>query len=146
MHLDGLSYNKNRTKSVNAVGSVLRFSPHGDSSVYQACVRLTNDSVMYPLIDGKGSFSSITTRDIQAGASRYTEMRLSPITQEILKDIDKNVVDMVNNYDDTRLEPTDLPVTFPLVLANPNIGIAVGIASNICSFNLTDIVDNTINI
>ncbi|MGG4434388.1 DNA topoisomerase (ATP-hydrolyzing) subunit A [Priestia megaterium] len=146
MYLDKLTYDKDRTKSVNAVGSVLRFSPHGDSSVYGACVRLANDSVLYPLIDGKGSFSSITSRDVNAGASRYTEMRLSPITQELLKDIDKDVVDMINNYDDTKLEPTDLPVTFPLILSNPNLGIAVGIASNICSFNLNDVIDNTVNI
>ncbi|MGG0308198.1 DNA topoisomerase (ATP-hydrolyzing) subunit A [Priestia megaterium] len=146
MYLDKLTYDKDRTKSVNAVGSVLRFSPHGDSSVYGACVRLANDSVLYPLIDGKGSFSSVTSRDVNAGASRYTEMRLSPITQELLKDIDKDVVNMINNYDDTKLEPTDLPVTFPLILSNPNLGIAVGIASNICSFNLNDVIDNTINV
>jgi len=146
MYLDGLLYNKNRTKSVNACGSVLRFSPHGDSSVYGACVRLANDSVMIPLIDGKGSFSSTTTRDIQAGASRYTEVRLSSISQEIIKNIDKDVIDMVQNYDETRLEPTEMPVTFPLVLCNPNLGIAIGLASNVCSFTLNDVIDNTINV
>lgn len=146
MYNDKLTYDKSRTKSVNAVGSVLRYSPHGDSSVYDACVRLANDSVNHQLIDGKGAFSTKTSRDVTAGASRYTEMRLAPITQELLKDINKNSVPMINNYDDTRLEPTDLPSTFPMILANPNLGIAVGIASNICSFNLSDVIDNTINI
>lgn len=144
MHLDGLHHDKSRTKSINASASVLRFSPHGDSSVYGACVRLATDNVMYPLIDGKGAFGTATSRDLQAGASRYTEMRLAPITQEILRDIDKDSVPMQLNYDDTRLEPEVMPVTFPLVLINPNSGIAVGIASKICSFNLNDVIDNTI--
>ncbi len=144
MYIDGLTYNKNRTKSVNAAGSVLRFSPHGDASVYQACVRLANDSTNYPLIDGKGSFGSKTSKKIAPGASRYTEMRLSKIAQEYLKDINKNAVNMVDNYDNTRLEPELLPVTFPTVLCQPNTGIAVGIASNICPFPLEDVINNTI--
>ena len=146
MFIDGLTHTKHRTKSVNAVGSVLRFSPHGDSSVYQACVRLTNDSVNYPIIDGKGSFGSTGSKDIQPGASRYTEMRLALISQEYLKDINKNVVNMVGNYDNTRLEPEVLPTTFPVVLCQPNIGIAVGISSNICPFDMGDVIGNTINL
>lgn len=145
MNLDGLQHNKNRTKSINASGSVLRFSPHGDSSVYQAMVRLTNDSVNYPLIDGKGSFGSITSKEIQPGAARYTEMRLAPISQEYLTNINKDAVNMQDNYDNTRLEPEVLPVSFPAILCQPNIGIAVGIASNICPFPLTDVIDNTIH-
>lgn len=102
---DGLLHNKNRTKSANACSSVLKYSPHGDSSVYQAAVRLANDSVNINLVDGKGSFGTVTSRDIQPGAMRYTEMRLSPITQELIKDIDKGIVDMVDNYDSSRKEP-----------------------------------------
>lgn len=146
MYLDGLYYNKKRTKSVNAVGSVLRFSPHGDASVYDAMVRLTNDSVNLPLLDGKGSFSSVTTT-AEAGASRYTNIRLSKITvEEIMKDINKNAVDMSKNYDETMDEPTQMPSTIPLILLNPNKGIAMGIASNICPFNMSDVFKNTINI
>ena len=105
MYNDGLLHNKNRTKSANACSSVLRYSPHGDASVYQAAVRLANDSVNINLIDGKGSFGTVTSRDISPGAMRYTEMRLAPITQELLKDINKNIVDMVDNYDNSRKEP-----------------------------------------
>ncbi len=144
MYQDKLTHNNRRTKSVNASGSVLRYSPHGDSSVYSAMVRLANDSVLNPFIDGKGSFGTITSNIIQEASSRYTEVRLSPITQELLKNIDKGNVSMVDNYDDTRLEPTVLPSTFPAVLANPSLGIAVGLASKICSFNLEDICNNTI--
>ena len=143
---DKLTHDKSRTKSINASGSVLRYSPHGDSSVYGAMVRLANDSVLLPLIDGKGSFGTITSRDIQEGASRYTEMRLAPITQELYKDIKKNAVDMVENYDNSRLEPVYMPTTFPLVLANPNLGIAVGIASKFPSFNLKELCEQTIKL
>lgn len=146
MYQDKLTYNRNRTKSVNASGAVLRYSPHGDSSVYQAMVRLANDSVMYSLIDGKGSFGTTTSRDIVAGSARYTEARLSEITKEIYGDIEKENVDMVLNYDETRLEPTVLPTKFPLILANPNMGIAVGIASSIPSFNLKDINNTVIDL
>lgn len=139
---DGLLYNKNRTKSANACSSVLKYSPHGDSSVYQAAVRLANDSVNINLVDGKGSFGTVTSRDIQPGAMRYTEMRLSPITQELIKDIDKGIVDMVDNYDSSRKEPVVLPVGLPMALINPNLGIAVGLASNICGYDLKEVCQN----
>lgn len=140
---DGLLHNKNRTKSANACSSVLKYSPHGDSSVYQAAVRLANDSVNINLVDGKGSFGTVTSRDIQPGAMRYTEMRLSPITQELIRDIDKGIVDMVDNYDSSRKEPVVLPVGLPMALINPNLGIAVGLASNICGYNLKEVCENT---
>ena len=139
---DGLLHNKNRTKSANACSSVLKYSPHGDSSVYQAAVRLANDSVNINLVDGKGSFGTVTSRDIQPGAMRYTEMRLSPITQELIKDIDKGIVDMVDNYDSSRKEPVVLPVGLPMALINPNLGIAVGLASNICGYDLKEVCQN----
>lgn len=139
---DGLLYNKNRTKSANACSSVLKYSPHGDSSVYQAAVRLANDSVNINLVDGKGSFGTVTSRDIQPGAMRYTEMRLSPITQELIRDIDKGIVDMVDNYDSSRKEPVVLPVGLPMALINPNLGIAVGLASNICGYDLKEVCQN----
>ena len=142
MYDDGLLHNKNRTKSANACSSVLRYSPHGDASVYQAAVRLANDSVNINLIDGKGSFGTVTSRDISPGAMRYTEMRLAPITQVLLKDINKNVVDMVDNYDNSRKEPEVLPSPIPMILINPNLGIAVGLASNICGYNIKDVCEN----
>ena len=142
MYNDGLLHNKNRTKSANACSSVLRYSPHGDASVYQAAVRLANDSVNINLIDGKGSFGTVTSRDISPGAMRYTEMRLAPITQELLKDINKDVVDMVDNYDNSRKEPEVLPSPLPMILINPNLGIAVGLASNICGYNIKDVCEN----
>lgn len=144
MYLDGLLYNKNRTKCSNACGSVMRFSPHGDSSIFQAMVRLANDSVTLPLIDGKGAFSSCTTRDIGSGASRYLEARLSKLACTLLDDIDKNNVSFKDNYDNTRKEPIVLPTKLPLVLCNPQIGIAVGISTSIPSFNSKEVIDNTI--
>lgn len=146
MNLDKLSHDKARTKSINASGSVLRFSPHGDSSVYDAMVRLANDSVNYQLVDGKGAFSSHTSRDVQAGSPRYTESRLSKISKELLDNINKNAVDMSLNYDDTKEEPTVLPSKFPLILINQNSGIAMGISSDIASFNMRDVFNNTRNI
>lgn len=140
-----LTYDKPRVKSANAVGGVLAYSPHGDASVYEACVRLANDSVMLELIDGKGSFSSTTARDVQAGASRYTEMRLSKIAMELLDGINKKNVDMKLNYDETRYEPVALPSKFCIALCNPNQGIGVGLSSNICSFNLNEVCDATIS-
>ena len=141
-----LTHNKPRAKSVNACGGVLAYSPHGDASVYGACVRLANDSVNINLIDGKGSFSSTTSRDVNAGASRYTEMRLSKICDELLNGIDKNNVDMVKTYDEARLEPVVLPAMFPLILCNPTIGIGVGISTNIASFNIKEVIDYTLDI
>ena len=142
---DKITYDKPRSKSVNACGRVLAYSPHGDASVYDACVRLANDSVLINLIDGKGSFSSVTSRDIQAGASRYTEVRLSEFTTVMLQNIEKNVVNMKLNYDESKYEPEVLPVALPLILCNPNQGIGVGLSSTICSFNLKEVVDYTIN-
>lgn len=141
---NNLLHNKPRTKSVNACGGVLSYSPHGDASVYGACVRLANDSVLLNLIDGKGNFSSCTSRDVDAGASRYTEMRLHEICTELLRGINKNNVPMVRTYDDARLEPTYLPTSFPLILCNPNIGIGCGFSTSIASFNLSDVIDYTI--
>lgn len=138
-----LTYDKSRAKSCNACGGVLAYSPHGDSSVYDASVRLANDSVNINLIDGKGSFSSYTSRDIEAGASRYTEMRLSQIANELLQGIDKENVDFVATYDEARLEPTVLPAKFPLILCNPSIGIGVGISCSIASFNINEVIDYT---
>ena len=140
-----LTYDRPRVKSANAVGGVLAYSPHGEASVYEACVRLANDSVMLELIDGKGSFSSTTARDVQAGASRYTEMRLSKIAMELLDGINKKNVDMKLNYDETRYEPVALPSKFCIALCNPNQGIGVGLSSNICSFNLNEVCDATIS-
>ena len=139
-----LTNDKPRAKSSNACGGVLAYSPHGDASVYEACVRLANDSVNVNLIDGKGSFSSHTSRDVYAGASRYTEMRLSKIANELLGGIEKNNVDFVPTYDEARLEPTVLPASFPLILCNPTIGIGMGISSSVASFNLNEVIDYTI--
>lgn len=144
MHVNKNTYDKNRVKANTSVGLCMGYSPHGNTSIYGAMVRFANDSVNLNLIDGKGAFSSKTSRDIDAGADRYVEVRLAPITQEYLKDIDKNIAGMKNNYDDTKLEPIYLPVTFPSILCNPNLGIATGIASNICAFPVEDVIDNTI--
>lgn len=142
MYKDKLFYDKYRLKSNTVAGSVLKYSAHGDSSVYEAMVRLANDSVVYQLIDGKGAFSSITTSDVQAGSSRYTESRLSHVSNEFLDGLDKNAVDFVLNYDETREEPVSLPSSVPMILMNPNKGIASGIATNIPSFDLKDLRDN----
>ena len=146
MYDDKVLHDKYRQKSVNVAGSVLRFSPHGDSSVYDAMVRLANDSVNYNLIDGKGAFGTITSKYDNGGASRYTESRLGAVTQSLLNDINKDAVDFVLNYDETRKEPTDLPAQFPMILANPNLGIAMGISTKIPSFDLKDIRDNVVAI
>lgn len=143
MYLDKLTHDKNRTKSAKACSSVMRLSPHGDTSVYGAAVRLANDSVNLNLIDGKGSFSSINMRDVQPGASRYTEMRLAKVTKELLNGINKNSVDFKDNYDNSMKEPCVLPVSFPLVLANANKGVAVGVASTICGYNMQELCENT---
>jgi DNA gyrase/topoisomerase IV subunit A len=146
MYVNKNTHDKNRVKANTAVGLCMGYSPHGNTSIYGAMVRFANDSVNLNLIDGKGAFSTKTSRDVDAGADRYVEVRLAPITQEYLKDIDKNIGGMKNNYDETKLEPIYLPVTFPTILCNPNLGIATGIASNICAFPLEDVIDNTINI
>lgn len=117
-----------------------------NSSIYQAMVRLANDSVNMKLIDGKGSFSSINLRDVQPGSSRYTEMRLAKITKDMLNGINKNCVDFKDNYDNSLKEPCVLPVSFPLILVNPNKGIAVGLASNICGYNFNELCENTVKV
>ena len=146
MYVNKNTWDKKRVKANTAVGLTMGYSPHGNTSIYGAMVRFANDSVNLNLIDGKGAFSSKTSRDVDAGADRYVEVRLAPIVKEYLKDIDKNIVEMKNNYDNTKLEPSLLPTTFPTILANPNLGIATGIACNICGFEISDLVDSTLNI
>lgn len=135
-----------RTKSANVVGQTMRLNPHGDSAIYETLVRLTrgNESLLHPFIDSKGSFGKQYSRDMAYAASRYTEVKLDPICAEIFAGIDKNAVDMIPNYDNTMKEPALLPTTFPNVLVSPNTGIAVGMASSICSFNLSEVCDGTI--
>ena len=136
----------NRTKSANVVGQTMKLNPHGDQAIYETMVRLTeaNASLLVPLVDSKGNFGRQYSRDMAYAASRYTEVRLSKICSEIFRDMDKNTIDFVDNYDGTLKEPTLLPTTFPNILANPNQGIAVGMASNICSFNLRELCEATI--
>lgn len=136
----------NRTKSANVVGQTMKLNPHGDAAIYETMVRLTegNASLLVPLVDSKGNFGRQYSRDMAYAASRYTEVRLSKVCAEVFRDMDKNTIDFVDNYDGTLKEPTLLPTTFPNILANPNQGIAVGMASNICSFNLRELCDATI--
>ena len=131
----------NRTKSANVVGQTMKLNPHGDQAIYDTMVRLTrgNGSLLHPFVDSKGNFGKQYSRDMQCAAPRYTEVRLEKICEEIFKGIDKDAVNMVDNYDGTLKEPTLLPTTFPAVLVNANQGIAVGMASNICSFNLAEV-------
>ncbi len=136
----------NRTKSANVVGQTMWLNPHGDQAIYETMVRLTegNGSLLLPLVDSKGNFGRQYSRDMAYAASRYTEVKLAGICSEIFRDMDKNTIDFVDNYDGTMKEPVLLPTTFPNVLANPNQGIAVGMASNICSFNLKELCEATI--
>jgi DNA gyrase subunit A len=135
-----------RTKSSNVVGQTMRLNPHGDMAIYETLVRLTraNESLLHPFIDSKGSFGKQYSRDMAFSAPRYTEVKLDPFCAEIFGGIDKNAVDFVPNYDNTTEEPVLLPTSFPNILVSPNLGIAVGMASNICSFNLAEICDGTI--
>ena len=135
-----------RTKSANIVGQTMKLNPHGDASIYETMVRLTrgNETLLHPLIDSKGSFGKQYSSSTVPSASRYTEAKLDPICQELFGGIEKNAVDMVDNYDATMKEPVLLPTTFPNILVMPNMGIAVGMASNICSFNLGEVCDGTI--
>ncbi len=135
-----------RTKSANVVGQTMKLNPHGDASIYETMVRLTrgNEALLHPFIDSKGSFGKQYSRDMAYAASRYTEVKLDPFCAELFKGIDKNAVDLVPNYDNTMEEPSILPTTFPNVLVSPNLGIAVGMTSSICSFNLSEICDGTI--
>ena len=136
----------NRTKSANIVGQTMKLNPHGDASIYDTMVRLTrgNATLLHPLVDSKGSFGKQYSSSMQCAASRYTECKLDPICEELFHGIDKDAVDMVDNYDNTLKEPVLLPTRFPNVLVMPNSGIAVGMASNICSFNLAEVCDGTI--
>ena len=135
-----------RTKSANIVGQTMRLNPHGDAAIYETMVRLAkgNETLLHPFVDSKGNFGKVYSRDMAYAAARYTEAKLDPICGEIFKDIDSDTVDMVDNYDATMKEPALLPTTFPNVLVSANQGIAVGMASNICSFNLKEICDTTI--
>ncbi len=136
----------NRTKSANVVGQTMKLNPHGDQAIYETMVRLTrgNGALLHPYIDSKGNMGRQYSRDMKFAAPRYTEVKLEKICEEIFRDLDKNTVDFVDNYDGTLKEPTLLPATFPSVLVNANQGIAVSMASNICSFNLKEICDATI--
>ena len=135
-----------RTKSANIVGQTMKLNPHGDAAIYETMVRLArgNESLLHPFVDSKGNFGKVYSRDMAYAASRYTEAKLEGICAELFKDIDADTVDMVDNYDATMLEPALLPTTFPNVLVTANQGIAVGMASNICSFNLKEVCDTTI--
>ena len=135
-----------RTKSANIVGSTMHLNPHGDAAIYDTMVRMgrSNESLLVPYVDSKGNFGKAYSRDMAYAASRYTEARLEPVCEELFRDIDKDTVDFVPNYDGTTTEPTLLPVTFPTILANNTLGIAVGMASNICSFNVGELCNATI--
>lgn len=135
----------NRTKSANIVGATMKLNPHGDSAIYDTMVRLSRgyEALLHPYIDSKGNFGKFYSRDMAWAASRYTEAKLDPICNELFRDIDKDTVDFVDNYDNTMKEPSLLPASYPSVLVNANTGIAVGMASNICSFNLKEVCETT---
>lgn len=135
-----------RTKSANIVGATMKLNPHGDSAIYDTMVRLSRgyEALLHPYVDSKGNFGKFYSRDMAWAASRYTEAKLAPICSELFRDIDKDTVDFADNYDNTQKEPTLLPATFPSVLVNANTGIAVGMASNICSFNLREVCETTV--
>ncbi len=135
-----------RTKSANIVGQTMRLNPHGDAAIYETMVRLArgNETLLHPFVDSKGNFGKVYSRDMAYAASRYTEAKLEPICAELFRDIDSDTVDMVDNYDATMKEPSLLPTTFPNVLVSANQGIAVGMASNICSFNLAEVCKTAI--
>ena len=135
-----------RTKSANIVGQTMRLNPHGDAAIYETMVRLAkgNESLLHPFVDSKGNFGKVYSRDVAYAASRYTEAKLAPICAELFRDLDCDAVDFVDNYDGTMKEPALLPTTFPNVLVSANQGIAVGMASQICGFNLAEVCDTTI--
>ena len=145
MYLMGL-LNGARTKSANIVGRTMQLNPHGDAAIYETMVRLTrgNEALLHPFVDSKGNFGKAYSKNMAYAASRYTEAKLDKICNELFRDIDKDTVDFAPNYDNTMKEPLLFPVTFPTVLVNNNTGIAVGMASNICSFNLNEICETTI--
>lgn len=140
--------NGNRVKSANIVGRTMQLNPHGDAAIYETMVRLSrgNESLLHPYVDSKGNFGKAYSKNMVFAASRYTEAKLEAISAELFRDIDKDTVDFVDNYDATMQEPTLLPVSFPSVLVNANTGIAVGMASSICSFNLREICETTIGL
>ena len=142
MHLLGGA----RTKSANVVGATMKLNPHGDAAIYDTMVRLSRGygALLHPLVDSKGNFGKVYSRDMAWAASRYTEVRLDPICAELFRDIDQDTVDFVDNYDGSMKEPTLLPTTFPNVLVSANQGIAVGMASNLCGFNLAEVCDAAI--
>ena len=135
-----------RTKSANIVGQTMKLNPHGDAAIYDTMVRLARgyEALLHPYVDSKGNFGKAYSRDMAWAAPRYTEAKLEAICKELFQDIDKDTVDFVDNYDSTMKEPTLLPATFPSVLVNANTGIAVGMASNICPFNLAEVCRTTI--
>ncbi len=137
-----------RTKSANIVGQTMRLNPHGDAAIYETMVRLSkgNEALLNPFVDSKGNFGKAYSRDMHYAAARYTEAKLESICNELFREIDKDTIDFVDNYDSTMKEPTLLPVTFPSILANTNLGIAVGMASSICSFNLKELCETTIEL
>ena len=138
----------NRTKSANIVGQTMRLNPHGDQAIYETMVRLAkgNESLLHPFVDSKGNFGKVYSRDMAYAASRYTEAKLAPICAELFRDLDCDAVDFVDNYDNTIKEPALLPTTYPNVLVSANQGIAVGMASQICGFNLGEVCDTTIQL
>ena len=135
-----------RTKSANIVGQTMKLNPHGDAAIYDTMVRLSRGygALLHPLVDSKGNFGKVFSRDMSCAAPRYTEAKLDAITAEFFRDIDMDAVDFVDNYDGSMQEPALLPTTFPNVLVSANQGIAVGMASNICGFNLEEVCDTTI--
>ena len=145
MHNMGLLTGK-LTKSANIVGQTMQLNPHGDAAIYETMVRLArgNETLLHPFVESKGNFGKVYSRDMAYAASRYTEAKLAAICAELFRDIEMDAVDMVDNYDATRKEPVLLPTTFPNVLVSPNQGIAVGMASNICSFNLREVCETAI--
>ncbi len=138
--------NGGRTKSANIVGSTMKLNPHGDAAIYDTMVRLSKGygALLTPFVDSKGNFGKVFSRDMAYAASRYTEAKLSPICAELFRDIDKDTVDLVDSYDGGMKEPSLLPTTFPNVLVSANLGIAVGMASNLCGFNLSEVCQATI--
>ena len=137
------------TKSANVVGATMQLNPHGNDAIYETMVRLTRDheALLHPFVASQGSFGKhYSTSDMAYAAPRYTKVKLDPFCSEIFSGIDKDAVDFVPNYDETMEEPTLLPTTFPNILVTPNMGIAVGMASNICSFNLGEILDGTVEV
>lgn len=137
-----------RTKSANVVGQTMKLNPHGDQAIYETLVRLArgNETLILPYVDSKGNFGKVSSRDMMYAAPRYTEVRLEPVCEAIFRDIEKDNVDFADNYDNTMREPVLLPTVFPAILANPNMGIAVGMASNIASFNLKELCAATVEL